>query len=253
MKRFDKRGELAPRDIVARAIDFEMKRLGIDCVYLDISHKQEKFITKHFPNIHKRCLELGIDITKDRIPVVPAAHYTSGGIVVDQQGCTDLPGLYAIGETACTGLHGANRIASNSLLECVVYGKSASKDITKKLQYVPLPPSCPSWDEGQVTDSNEAVIVTHNWEEIRRLMWNYVGIVRTNKRLERAHRRVELLKTEIQEYYNKFKVSKDLIELRNLVVIADLIIDAATKRKKNCGLHYNLDNNGVRPRPYTLT
>jgi L-aspartate oxidase len=242
MSKFDKRAELAPRDIVTRAIDFEMKRLGIDCVYLDISHKPENFIKEHFPNIHKRCLELGIDITKNRIPVVPAAHYTCGGVVVDKRGRTNIPGLYALGETSCTGLHGANRIASNSLLECIVYGKAASDDIRQQLPQTELPTHWVPWDEGKVTDSDEAVVVTHNWGEVRRLMWNYVGIVCTNKRLERARRRIELLKSEVQEYYCKFKVSKSLIELRNLVVIADIIINAATARKKNCGLYYNLDH-----------
>jgi L-aspartate oxidase len=242
MPKFDKRAELAPRDIVTRAIDFEMKRLGIDCVYLDISHKSENFVKEHFPNIYKRCFELGMDITKNRIPVVPAAHYTCGGIVVDKRGHTSVPGLYALGETSCTGLHGANRIASNSLLECIVYGKAAGEDIKQQLPKTELPDCLAApWDEGQVTDSDEAVVVTHNWGEIRRLMWNYVGIVCTNKRLERAHRRIELLKTEIQEYYCKFKVSKNLIELRNLVTIADIIINAATARRKNCGLYYNLD------------
>ena len=242
MPKFDKRADLAPRDIVTRAIDFEMKRLGTNCVYLDISHKPANFIKEHFPNIHKRCLELGIDITKNLIPVVPAAHYTCGGVVVDKRGCTTLPGLYALGETSCTGLHGANRIASNSLLECIVYGKAASDDIKKQLSQTELTsqPAAP-WDEGQVTDSDEAVVVTHNWGEIRHLMWDYVGIVCTNKRLERAHRRIELLKSEIQEYYSKFKVNKNLIELRNLVVVADIIINAATARKQNCGLYYNLD------------
>ncbi len=242
MPKFDKRADLAPRDIVTRAIDFEMKRLGIDCVYLDITHKPAKFIKEHFPNIHKRCLELGIDMTKNWIPVVPAAHYTCGGVVVDKRGRTNLPGLYAIGETSCTGLHGANRIASNSLLECIVYGRAASDDIKKCLPKIKLPntPAAP-WDEGKVTDSDEAVVVSHNWEEIRRLMWNYVGIVRTNKRLKRAHNRIKLLQAEVQEYYCQFKVSKNLIELRNLVTIADLIINAAMTRKKNCGLYYNLD------------
>lgn len=242
MQKFHKLAELAPRDIVARAIDYEMKRLGINCVYLDITYRSPKFITEHFPNIYKRCLELGINITKKPIPVVPAAHYTCGGIVVDKTGRTDVSHLYAIGEASCTGLHGANRIASNSLLECIVYGKATSDDIRKRLAKTKMPKPCAPWNEDQVTDSDEEVVVTHNWGEIRHLMWDYVGIVRTNKRLERAKRRIELLKSEVHEYYSKFKISKNLIELRNLVAIADLVIDAAMKRKENIGLHYNLDN-----------
>jgi L-aspartate oxidase len=247
MSKFDKRAELAPRDIVARAIDFEMKRLGIECVYLDITHKSPKFIIEHFPNVYKRCLEFGFDITKTSIPIVPAAHYTCGGIVVDKNGRTNLNGLYAIGETACTGLHGANRIASNSLLECIVYGRAASDDIKQQLLHIETPQSSPPWDESQVTDSDEEVVVTHNWEEVRRLMWDYVGIVRTNKRLERAQHRIELLKAEVHDYYSNFKISKNLLELRNLVVVADIIIQSASARKENCGLHYNLDN--VTPKP----
>lgn len=241
MSKFDGRAELASRDIVARAIDFEMKRLGIDCVYLDITHKSPQFVTEHFPNIYKRCIELGIDITKSYIPVVPAAHYTCGGVVVDINGRTSVDNLYAIGETSCTGLHGANRIASNSLLECIVYGRAASEDIKKRLANTKIPLPCELWNEDQVTGSDEEVVVAHSWNEIRHLMWDYVGIVRTNKRLERAQRRIELLKPEIHEYYSRFKVSKNLIELRNLVVIAELIISAAKKRKNNVGLHYNLD------------
>ena len=241
MHKFDSRAELAPRDIVARAIDFEMKRLGIDCVYLDISHKTADFITSHFPNVYKNCLNFGFDITKKPIPVVPAAHYTCGGIVTDQHGRTNLLGLYAIGETACTGLHGANRIASNSLLECVVYGKAASDDIKNTIAKLKPPQPVPPWDESQVSNSDEEIVVTHNWGEIRRLMWDYVGIVRTNKRLARASHRIELLKSEIQEYYCNFKISKNLLELRNLVVVADIIIRSAIARKKNIGLHHNLD------------
>lgn len=241
MHKFDERAELAPRDIVARAIDFEMKRLGIDNVYLDISHKPAKFITEHFPTIYNRCLKLGLDITKNWIPVVPAAHYTCGGVVVDKRGRSDLDGLYALGETSCTGLHGANRIASNSLLECIIYAKAASEDIKLHLASTELSPPCAPWNEEQVTNSDEEVVVSHNWDEIRRLMWDYVGIVRTNKRLERARHRIDLLKSEIQEYYSKFKINKNLIELRNLAIISDLIISAAAARKKNCGLHYNLD------------
>lgn len=241
MHKFDARKELAPRDIVARAIDFEMKRLGIDCVYLDISHKPAKFIIEHFPTVYRRCLDFGFDITKEPIPVVPAAHFTCGGVATDIHGRTNIPGLYALGETACTGLHGANRLASNSLLECIVFGKAVCEDIRKKLCQIPYPTSAKPWDETQVTDSDEEIVVTHNWQEIRRLMWDYVGIVRTNKRLERAKHRIDLLKFEIQEYYGNFRVTKNLLELRNLVVVAETIIDAAIRRKENRGLHYNLD------------
>lgn len=246
MPRFDARAELAPRDIVARAIDHEMKRLGLNCVYLDISHKSADFVTSHFPNIYRRSLELGFDMTREPLPVVPAAHYTCGGIVVDTRGRTDLAGLYAIGEVSCTGLHGANRMASNSLLECVVYGKAASLDILQQLasggNATTPPQPAPAWDESQVTNSDEEIVVTHNWAELRHLMWDYVGIVRTNKRLERAARRIELLKKEIHEYYGNFRVTKNLLELRNLIVVADLIVRAAQNRKENVGLHYNLDN-----------
>jgi len=242
MPKFDSRAELAPRDIVARAIDHEMKRLGIDCVFLDITHKPANFIIEHFPTIYARCLELGIDITKQPIPVVPAAHYTCGGVSTDLRAKTSITGLYAVGETACTGLHGANRMASNSLLEAIVFGKAASKDILEQLQQVSMPEPAKPWDESQVTNSDEEIVVTHNWNELRHLMWDYVGIVRTNKRLERAKRRVALLKTEIQEYYGNFRVTKNLLELRNLVIVAELIIEAAIARKNNCGLHYNIDN-----------
>jgi L-aspartate oxidase len=241
MHRFDSRKELAPRDIVARAIDYEMKRLGVDCVYLDITHKSADFIRSHFPNIHSRCLELNIDITKQPIPVVPAAHYTCGGVLTDRDARTDIRGLYAIGEVACTGLHGANRMASNSLLECLVFAKQASVDIQKYLSDYPEPPVLPAWDESQVSDSDEEVVVSHNWDEIRRFMWDYVGIVRTNKRLERAQHRVDLLKQEIAEYYSNFKVTSDLLELRNLVIVAELIIRSAMRRKESRGLHYTLD------------
>ncbi|HLF98748.1 MAG TPA: L-aspartate oxidase [Methylococcaceae bacterium] len=241
MQRFDARGELAPRDIVARAIDHEIKRLGIDCVYLDISHKPETFVRAHFPTIYRRCLELDIDITRQPIPVVPAAHYICGGILTDACARTDIPGLYAIGETACTGLHGANRMASNSLLECLVFAKQAAADILRVLPEIPVSPQLPEWDESQVTDSDEEVVVTHNWREIRRFMWDYVGIVRTDKRLERALHRAELLRREIAEYYGHFKVSPGLLELRNLVIVAELIIRSAMLRKESRGLHYTLD------------
>ena len=241
MQRFDSREELAPRDIVARAIDHEMKRLGIDCVYLDISHKPAEFIKAHFPTVHERCLAFGIDITREAIPVVPAAHYTCGGIVIDQHGRTDVPGLYAIGETSCTGLHGANRMASNSLLECFVYGRSAAADINRQLPSMPMPQALPSWDASQVTDSDEDVIIAHNWDELRRFMWDYVGIVRTTKRLQRAQHRVRLLLDEIDEFYSNYKVSRDLIELRNLAQVAELMIRSAMARKESRGLHYTLD------------
>ncbi|WP_282338071.1 MULTISPECIES: L-aspartate oxidase [Pseudomonas] len=241
MQRFDPRAELAPRDIVARAIDHEMKRLGVDCVYLDISHKPTEFIKAHFPTVYERCLDFGIDITREAIPVVPAAHYTCGGVLVDQHGHTDIPGLYAIGETSFTGLHGANRMASNSLLECFVYARSAAADIVGQLDDVTVPSKLPTWDSSQVTDSDEDVIIAHNWDELRRFMWDYVGIVRTNKRLQRAQHRVRLLLNEIDEFYSNYKVSRDLIELRNLAQVADLIIRSAMQRHESRGLHYTLD------------
>ncbi|WP_296180152.1 L-aspartate oxidase [Pseudomonas sp. UBA1879] len=241
MQRFDERAELAPRDVVARAIDHEMKRLGIDCVYLDISHKPEAFVKTHFPTVYERCLEFGIDITRQPIPVVPAAHYTCGGVVVDQRGRTDVPGLYAIGETSFTGLHGANRMASNSLLECFVYARSAAADIVTQLAVIEQPKNLPFWDASQVTDSDEDVIIAHNWDELRRFMWDYVGIVRTDKRLQRAQHRVRLLLDEIDEFYSNYKVSRDLIELRNLAQVAELMIASAMARKESRGLHYTLD------------
>ena len=235
----DKRAELAPRDIVARAIDFEMKKRGLDCVYLDITHKGEEFIRAHFPNIHARCLELGIDIASEPIPVVPAAHYTCGGVISDLRGRTDVKGLYVAGEASCTGLHGANRLASNSLLECLVFAEAAVNDILGRK--TGRPPRLPQWDESRVTNADEEVVISHNWDELRRFMWDYVGIVRTTKRLKRAQNRIRLLKWEIEEFYANFRVSHDLIELRNLVVTADLIIRCAMRRKESRGLHFSRD------------
>ncbi len=249
MQNFHPMKELAPRDIVARAIDHEMKRLGVDCLFLDISHKPKSFIKSHFPTVYDRCKSLGINITQEPIPIVPAAHYTCGGVMTDLNGRTDVAGLYCIGETAFTGLHGANRMASNSLLECMVYAISASKDIEAldmaSLDIPPIPP----WDDSQVTHSDEAVVISHNWEELRRFMWDYVGIVRTDKRLHRATHRINLLKQEILEYYSNFKVSNDLIELRNLVQVAELIIRCALSRKESRGLHYTLDYPDMQANP----
>jgi L-aspartate oxidase len=239
MPQHDQRAELAPRDVVARAIDFEMKKHGLDCVYLDISHQPAEFIREHFPNIHARCLELGIDITREPIPVVPAAHYTCGGVHTDLSGRTDLDGLHAIGETAYTGLHGANRLASNSLVECMVFAHAAAQDISASP--LPAPPAVPAWDESRVTDADEAVVISHNWDELRRFMWDYVGIVRTNKRLERAAHRIRLLQEEIQEFYRNFHVTRDLLELRNLVTVADLIVRSAQARHESRGLHFSRD------------
>ena len=241
MHKFDERAELAPRDIVARAIDHEMKRLGADCLYLDISHRDDDFIKSHFPTIYQRCKELGIDICKQPIPIVPAAHYTCGGVISDINGNTDIKGLYAIGETAFTGLHGANRLASNSLLECIVFASACAKDILAKLDTKAELPDIASWDESQVTDSDEDVIIAHNWDELRRFMWDYVGIVRTDKRLQRAKHRSDLLQGEIAEYYSNYKISRDLLELRNLALVSELIIRSAMLRKESRGLHFTLD------------
>jgi L-aspartate oxidase len=241
MSDFDTREELAPRDVVARAIDFEMKRLGADCMYLDISHKPADFIEKHFPTINMKLFELGIDMTQEPIPVVPAAHYTCGGVMVDHNGQTDLKQLYAIGEVSYTGLHGANRMASNSLLECVVYAWTAANNIIDKIDISDFPPSLPEWDESQVSCSDEEVVIQHNWHELRLFMWDYMGIVRTEKRLERALRRIQLLQQETHEYYSNFKVSNNLLELRNLLQVAELMVRCAMSRKESRGLHYTLD------------
>ena len=253
MPQHDERAELAPRDVVARAIDFEMKKHGLDCVYLDISHQPLTFILEHFPNIYARCLELGIDISKQPIPVVPAAHYTCGGIHTDLTGATDIAGLHAIGETAYTGLHGANRLASNSLVECMVFARAAATHIVA----TPLsaPAALPEWDDSRVTDADEAVVISHNWDELRRFMWDYVGIVRTNKRLERASHRIALLQGEIQEFYAHFHVTRDLLELRNLVQVAELIVRSAHSRHESRGLHFSRDypNMMAKAVPTTLT
>ena len=239
MPAHDERAELAPRDVVARAIDFEMKKRGLDYVDLDISHQPPEFLKEHFPTIYARCLELGIDITKQPIPVVPAVHFTCGGVVTDMVGRTDLPGLYAVGETAYTGLHGANRLASNSLLECLVVGRAAAQHIEQ--QPKPKAIALPAWDESRVTDADEEVVIAHNWDELRRFMWNYVGIVRTTKRLERAQHRIRLLREEIYEYYAHFRITRDLLELRNLVDVASMIVDSALSRRESRGLHFSQD------------
>ena len=239
MPAHDARAELAPRDVVARAIDYEMKKHGLDCVLLDISHQSPEFLHEHFPNILAHCAELGIDITKEPIPVVPTAHFTCGGVLTDLSGRTDLPGLYAVGEVACTGLHGANRLASNSLLECMVFARAAALAIaaTPAAEL----PAVPAWDDSRVTDADESVVISHNWDELRRFMWDYVGIVRTNKRLERAAHRIAMLQGEIQEFYAHFHVTRDLLELRNLVQVADLIVKSAQLRRESRGLHFSRD------------
>ncbi|WP_294256836.1 L-aspartate oxidase [uncultured Sphingomonas sp.] len=241
MPDFDSRLELAPRDIVARAIDHEIKRLGLDYVHLDISHMGPEFVQHHFPTIYHRLLDLDIDMTKAPIPVVPAQHYTCGGVMIDRDGRTDLPGLYAAGEVSQSGLHGANRLASNSLLECFVFGEAVANHIGAHWGDLPPPPAIRPWDESRVTDSDEEVVIKQNWTEIRRFMWNYVGIVRTTKRLERAAHRIKLLREEVADYYGHFRVTPDLIELRNLLESADLIVRSALHRKESRGLHYTLD------------
>ncbi len=241
MPDFDPRAELAPRDVVARAIDHEMKRLGADCMYLDISHQPADFIRAHFPMICEKLQTLGFDLTRDAIPVVPAAHYTCGGVMVDQHGRTDVDQLYAIGEVSYTGLHGANRMASNSLLECLVYGWSAAEEIARSLPPADIAVTLPAWDESRVDDSDERVVIQHNWHELRLFMWDYVGIVRTTKRLQRAQRRIAMLQQEIEEYYSHFRISNNLLELRNLVQVAELMVRCALERKESRGLHYTLD------------
>ena len=251
MARYDARAELAPRDIVARAIDHEMKRLGIDHVYLDISHQPADFIKSHFPTVYERCLHFGIDITRQPIPVVPAAHYTCGGVMVDRNGLTDLQNLYAVGETSFTGLHGANRMASNSLLECFVFARAAAEHIAAHANQVENPAyPPPQWDESRVTPSEEGVVISHSWDELRRVMWDYVGIVRTNKRLERAQLRIEQLQKEIREHYTHYKISSDLLELRNLATVAELMVRFAQSRKESRGLHYTLDYPGLLPQAH---
>lgn len=246
MPHHDARAELAPRDVVARAIDAEMKRTGQAHVWLDITHQSKAFIEKHFPAINARCLELGLDMSRDMLPVVPAAHYTCGGVITDLAGRTDIAGVHAIGECAYTGLHGANRMASNSLLECIVYASAAATDIGRQDPDTGEHTALPAWDESRVTDSDEEVVVAHNWQELRRFMWDYVGIVRTTKRLERALHRIELLRGEIHDYYGSFRVTPGLLELRNLAQVAELIIRSALDRRESRGLHF------IRDYPHTL-
>jgi L-aspartate oxidase len=253
MHLYDARADLAPRDIVARAIDFEMKKRGLECVYLDMTHRTKSFIMDHFPSIYERCLKLNIDISREQIPVVPAAHYSCGGVMTDLHGETDIKNLYAVGETAYTGLHGANRLASNSLLECLVFSEQAAHHILANTDHHQTP--LPQWDESRVTDADEEVLITHTWNELRRFMWNYVGIVRTNKRLSRAMHRINMLRDEVQEFYRNFRISNNLIELRNLLQVAQLIVESAIARKESRGLHFSRDypNKNVEKKITVLT
>jgi len=255
MHLYDERGELAPRDIVARAIDSELKKHGFDHVLLDITHRGSDFIRRHFPTIYQRLLKVGIDMTREPIPVVPAAHYTCGGIITDLHGRTQRAGLYAVGEAAYTGLHGANRLASNSLLEGMVFGREAAHHILDALPNTPRPAKAPLWDSSQVRDPQEQVLISHDWDEIRRTMWDYVGIVRSDKRLKQAARRLRMIQQEVSEYYCQHTISPDLIELRNLALVAELIVLSARKRKESRGLHYNKDHPDTlkRARPTVLT
>ncbi len=253
MHLYDARADLAPRDIVARAIDFEMKKRGLECVYLDMTHRTKSFIMDHFPSIYERCLKLNIDISREQIPVVPAAHYSCGGVMTDLHGETDIKNLFAVGETAYTGLHGANRLASNSLLECLVFSEQAAHHILANKDHHQT--ALPQWDESRVTDADEEVLITHTWNELRRFMWNYVGIVRTNKRLSRAMHRINMLRDEVQEFYRNFRISNNLIELRNLLQVAQLIVESAIARKESRGLHFSRDypNKNVEKKITVLT